>query len=127
MKRSKKITLTLIASISLVACGDESQPTKRAVYANKQDCIGDWGNEKDCEEVLQQGARSYYGPHYFYNYGRPYYIPSGSQDPKPVSSTAAFSRVSEGMQSSTAIRSIHTSSVARGGFGAHASSHGSGS
>ena len=127
MKRSKKITLTLIASISLAACGGESQPTKRSVYANKQDCIDDWGNEKDCEEVQQQSTRAYYGPHYFYSGGRPYYVPSGSQEPKPVSSAAAFSKVSEGMQSSTATRSVHTSSVVRGGFGASASSHGSGS
>ncbi|MEW6665180.1 MAG: hypothetical protein AB1512_08170 [Thermodesulfobacteriota bacterium] len=127
MKRSKKITLTLIASISLAACGGESQPTKREVYANKQDCIDDWGNEKDCEEVVRQGTSYYHGPHYFYSGGRPYYIPSGSQDPKPVSAAAAFSKVPEGRLSSTATRSVHTASVVRGGFGASASFHGSGS
>jgi len=102
-KSTLQITLVLIGTLALAACGEKEQ---RHVYTNRQDCLDDWNNDpKNCEEVPQDSkdyrhnARYYYGPHF--------------------RSGTVFS----GNQGSRAIR---TMSVSRGGFGSLSHFHSSG-
>jgi uncharacterized protein YgiB involved in biofilm formation len=128
MKRSRKITLTLIASISIAACGGtDEQATKREIYKSKEECKEDWGGEENCEETVTTGGhRSYHGPHYFYSSGRPYYFPRGSETPMPAGSHMNFSGVSEGMSSAKSSGHVASTHITRGGFGGSSSSHSSG-
>jgi uncharacterized protein YgiB involved in biofilm formation len=123
MKRSRTITLTLLASaaVMLTACSD-SQETKRELYSSKERCVEDWGSEDKCEPA--ESGR-YHGPHYYWYSGRPYYFPRGSTDPQPVN-TGRFAGLREGGTSSHSIGSVK-SSVSRGGFGSSSSFHSSGS
>jgi uncharacterized protein YgiB involved in biofilm formation len=114
MKRSKEITLVLLASASLVSCGPQTQETKREIYPNRAKCVEDWGREDQCEE--QAGGR-YYGPHYFYSRGRPYYYPRGKDNPAPLGGEGKFSHLSPGLRSGNASGSLSTSHISRGGFG----------
>ena len=123
MKRSGAITLTLLtsAAVLLTACSRE-QATKREVNPNKGKCVQDWGSEDKCESTT---TGHYYGPHYYWNSGRPYYFPQGGGDPEPAR-TGHMSSLAPGGHSSNSISSI-SSSVSRGGFGHSSSSHSSGS
>jgi hypothetical protein len=123
MKRSPAISLILIASASLVACGPDYQETKREIYATRDKCEEDWGDSKNCEEEATPAGRRYYGPRYFFSHGYPHYYPPGGRDPAPVTSEAGFSRVAEGAKSPRSISSL-SSRVVRGGFGKSAGVHG---
>jgi uncharacterized protein YgiB involved in biofilm formation len=104
-KSSARISLVLISAAAVATlAGCESRETRRDVYASKQDCLADWGNDpKDCEPAYDhpgsRGASTYY-------YGRPYTYQGGHI----------------GARSSKAVGS--TSSVSRGGFGSSARSSG---
>ena len=101
-KRSRRVGLVLIGSLSLAAC--EQAPTQRDVYASREDCAVDWGEPgKNCEPVKDHrtGAWRYYGPHY--NYGS-----------RPATMNHGASRAI-------------ASHVSRGGFGSTAAAHGAGS
>lgn len=113
MKRSKRIGLTLLASLSLTACGGAEQPTERALYKSKQECAEDWGSDDDCEDY---GNGYYRGPHYYYSGGRPYYYSKKTGESLAVADSAKFSRVAAGSRSPKAATTI-SSSVSRGGFG----------
>lgn len=127
MKRSRKITLTLIASISIAACGgDSEQATRREIYKSKEECLKDWGDDDNCEETYSSGHRSYHGPHYFYSSGSPYYFRRGETSPTPVGSHMNFSRVGEGASSSFSSGRVSSTHISRGGFGGSSSSHSSG-
>jgi uncharacterized protein YgiB involved in biofilm formation len=72
-KSSSRITLVLIgtaAVATLAGCAKEEM--RRDVYANKEDCLADWGNDpKDCEPAYDhphsRGANTaYYGRSYPY-------------------------------------------------------------
>jgi len=123
MKRSRVISLTLLASatVLLTACSSE-QATKREVYQNKQKCVEDWGSDDKCE-VTSSGH--YYGPHYYWSSGRPYYYPHGGGTPE-LAQTGRISSLTQGGRSANSISSI-SGSVSRGGFGHASSSHSSGS
>jgi hypothetical protein len=41
MKRSKEITLVLLAAVSLVSCGSQSQKTHRGIHANREKLVED--------------------------------------------------------------------------------------
>ena len=124
MKRSKEIALTLLASVSLVAGGcSQEQMTKREVYKTRQQCIDDWGSEEECEQDRSGG---YFGPHYVYWGGHPYYYPRGSVDPVPVRGNAQFAGVREGMRSAYSAGTISDRHITRGGFGKSSSFHGTG-
>ena len=125
MKRSKTITLSLLATLSLTLGGCSSQQsTKREIYQTKQDCLEDWGTEESCEE--DKTNRVYHGPHYFYRGGYPYYFRSGMDDPMPVDRRARFSSVPEGGQSMKSAGSLSSARTIRGGFGRASSFHGFG-
>ena len=104
-KSSSRVTLVLIGVAALSGCGDES---KRDLYANREDCLVDWGNKpEDCTPATEQQHRShgyFYGPHY-----------SGTRSSSSWGS-------SSGSGKSRAIGS--SSSSSRGGFGS--SGHSSG-
>jgi uncharacterized protein YgiB involved in biofilm formation len=126
VKRSRTITLSLIATLSLGLQGCSSkQATSRELYESKQKCIEDWGSEQECEE--DKNTRYYYGPHYFYSGGRPLYFPRGSDDPVPVGNHAGFSKVAEGARSAHSTSRVTSTHISRGGFGRLGSFHGSGS
>ena len=126
MKRSRTITLSLIATLSLGFQGcSHKQATSRELYESKQKCIEDWGSEQDCEE--DKNTRYYYGPHYFYRSGRPLYFPRGNEEPVAVPDSAKFSKVPEGARSGHSTSRVTSTHISRGGFGSTGSSHGSGS
>jgi uncharacterized protein YgiB involved in biofilm formation len=114
MKRSKEITLILIASASLAACGPSSQDTRREIYASREKCVEDWGSEDDCD---QQSGGSYHGPHYFYRGGVPYYYRRGADQAQPLGAANKFSRLAPGTASLNSSGSLTTSHMTRGGFG----------
>lgn len=115
-KSSTAVTLVVIgaaAMATLTGCAKED--VRRDVYANKQDCLADWGNNAaDCEPAYDhpasRGANTAY-------YGRPYIHNSGS--------TARSGRAI-GSSSSASSRSGSSSSTSRGGFGSSGRSASSG-
>ncbi|OQX14308.1 MAG: hypothetical protein BWK76_14850 [Desulfobulbaceae bacterium A2] len=124
MKRSRTITLTLLASVavSLTACRSV-QETKRELYNSRDRCVEDWGVEDRCES---SGTGGFYGPHYYWRSGTPYYYPRGGGDPQPVSQ-GHFAKVREGTFSPNSTGTVSSSISRRGGFGRSSSSHASGS
>ena len=112
-RRSAQISLVLIGATALAGCGDDD--SRRDLYASKQDCVQDWGDEKKCEAAPAgtTSSRPHSGHGYFWG---PIY--SGSSYRTGTSSTG-----------STAVRSgsraISSSSFSRGGFGSSSSSHSS--
>jgi uncharacterized protein YgiB involved in biofilm formation len=103
------VTLVLISTGVLQACGSKEEAATRDVYRSRTDCQRDWGDdEKKCETVSSGPHAGYfYGP-MMYGFGR-----SGAS-----SGTTLGPR-----QGTNAIASTH---VSRGGFGASASAHSSG-
>ena len=118
-KRSSRITLVLMGAAALAACSD-SKPGHRDVYASKQDCVQDWGDEKKCETAPASAGsstgRSHTGGGYFWG---PIYSGSSMR----TGSTSPSSSIGSARTGSSAIGS---SSISRGGFGSSASSHSSG-
>ncbi|MBK8740603.1 MAG: hypothetical protein IPM02_14260 [Betaproteobacteria bacterium] len=113
-KRSAQITLVLLGAAALAGC--DNQDERRDLYASKQDCVHDWGDETKCEPAPASAANGqshtggghYWGPYYAGNSYR-----SGS------SGSPASSPVRSGS------RAIGSSSVGRGGFGSSSSAHSS--
>lgn len=99
-KSSSRVSLVLIGAAAiagLAGCGKDQ--TRRDVYANKEDCLADWGNDpKDCEPAYDhpssRGASTSY-------YGRPYPYYGGRASPSRSGKTIGSS----------------SSGVSRGGFG----------
>jgi len=123
MKRSRQIGLTLLASLSLAACGDSEEPTQVATYLTRQACVEDWGSDDDCDD---DGDGRWRGPRYYYLGGRPYYYAKKSCAAMAVPGSAQFSRLSMGSTSPRAT-STTAASVSRSGFGGRASFHGASS
>ena len=118
-KRSSRITLVLIGAAALAACSD-SPAEHRDVYASKQDCVQDWGEEKKCEAAPASAGsstgRSHTGGGYFWG---PIYSGSSYRTGSNTSSSSIGSARSGS-------HAIGSSSISRGGFGSSASSHSSG-
>jgi uncharacterized protein YgiB involved in biofilm formation len=101
-KSSSHISLVLIGAAALTAtlAGCSKQETRRDIYANKEDCLADWGQTpQDCEPATDRRTSSsavmpYYGRSYGYRGGS-----SGISSP------------------SRSGKAIGSSSVGRGGFG----------
>jgi uncharacterized protein YgiB involved in biofilm formation len=115
-KRSAQITLVLLGAAALSACDDQSE--RRDLYASKQDCVQDWGDDTKCEPApasaatghAHSGGGFFWGPRYSSNSYRS--SGTGSIATSPARSGS---------------RAIGSSSVSRGGFGSSSSSHSSGS
>lgn len=122
MKKSRKIVLTLIASACIMAsaCSSE-QKTQRDVYSSKDACANDWGSS-ECEQ--DSTGRGYYGPHYYYYGGRPWYFPRGYETPVEARPTQGAYNMQPGMSSSHAVSSFSSSRTVRGGFGGSSLFHG---
>ncbi|MEO6566350.1 MAG: hypothetical protein ABIO63_09970 [Casimicrobiaceae bacterium] len=108
-KASTCVTLVLIGAAAVSGCSDPP-PSRKAAYASRQECLADWGDEKECDEQVARrddGSRShiYWGP----SFRSPSRIGGGGS-----SSTSRSS--SSGRSSSS------SSSTSRGGFGSHGSS-----
>jgi uncharacterized protein YgiB involved in biofilm formation len=104
-KSSSHITLVLIGAAALgTLAGCNREEIRRDVYASKQDCLADWGNTpQDCEPAYDRRTGNAATTHY---YGRPYSYSGGAASPSRTGKT------------------IGSSTVSRGGFGA--SGHSSG-
>lgn len=123
MKRSRRIGLILMASISLTAC-DSGQETQQALYQNRQECIEDWGND-ECDD--SDGDGYWHGPHFFYAGGRHHYFPKKTGGAAvPVAATSKLAGLAPGVAPSRAV-STKSGSVSRGGFGGSAAGHGASS
>lgn len=97
-KSSAAVTLVVIGAAMTTLGGCAKEDVRRDVYANKQDCLADWGNNPaDCEPAYDHPASRGAAMAF---YGRPYIRNSGA---------ASASRSSKSIGSS--------SSVSRGGFG----------
>jgi uncharacterized protein YgiB involved in biofilm formation len=105
-KSSRHLSLVLISAAAvatLVGCG-KSQETRRDVYANKEDCLADWGNDlKDCEPAYDHPTSRGVNTAY---YGRPYIYHGARASPSRHGRTIGSK----------------TTSVSRGGFGSSARS-----
>ena len=124
-RRSARITLVLVGAAALAACNSSNGDDKRDLYASKQDCVRDWGDETKCELApASAGAstgHSHTGGGYFWG---PLY--SGSSYRYGSSRTGSSIGSSSIGGARTGSHSIGSSSVSRGGFGSSASSHSSG-
>ena len=110
-KSSRQVTLVLLGAATLVACSQDDPTLRRDVYASKDDCVADWGDEVKCEP---SPVTSHGGFHGFYWYGPAYRsglanVPAGTVEGARPGSHAVF-----------------TSQVSRGGFGATGAAHGFG-
>ena len=116
-KRSAQITLVLLGAAALSACDDE--PERRDLYASKQDCVKDWGDETKCESApdgASKTTRSHTGGGYFWG---PLYSGSSYRSSGSGADSSALSPARSGS------RAIGSSSASRGGFGSSSSSHSS--
>jgi hypothetical protein len=91
----------------------QEDTVRRDLYANKDDCVKDWGDERNCEPEYGSGLRSgtgfYYGPPY--NPGQ--YGPHSGSSPE-----GTFDAARPGSHA------VGTAHVARGGFGGTGAAHG---
>jgi uncharacterized protein YgiB involved in biofilm formation len=126
MKKSRRIVLTLIASACIAAagCSDSEQKTERQVYDSAEACQKDWG-AGECETVKDQ--KRYYGPHYYFIGGRPWYYPTGYSTPVETRPNMGASTLKPGALSSSAVSHVSASRVSRGGFGSSSHAHGASS
>ena|SRR5690349_16584425 len=116
-RSSARVTLVLLGAAALAACGQEDDTLRRDVYANKEDCVQDWGDELKCEKPPATGYTPGFRPGYWYG---PYYR-SGQYGSSPRSEPPGT--VSQARPGS---HSVGTSHVSHGGFGASGAAHGSG-
>ena len=125
MKKSRKIALSLIASACLAASACSSdQETQRSVYSSKDACAKDWGSD-ECEPAST--GSHYYGPHYYFYGGRPWYFPRGYETPVETRPSQGAYSMNPGMHAPGSASSIASTRTVRGGFGASSALHGAGS
>jgi hypothetical protein len=109
MKRSSKVTLTVLAGLTLAGCGRRYDP-----------CDAETFNAAACRDAIRQGGY-YYGGHWHamsYMHPYPYYYDAYNRH------VARGGAVHSAPHSSYARPS--SSSTTRGGFGATGSGHSSG-
>jgi len=119
-RRSARITLVLLGTAAaLAACGDNDDD-RRDLYASKQDCVQDWGDEKKCEQAPAgtTSSRPHSGAGYWWG---PTYSSSQYRTGSSPSSSTGWTAARSGS------RAVASSSFSRGGFGSSGSSHSSSS
>jgi uncharacterized protein YgiB involved in biofilm formation len=94
-KSSGQVTLVLIgAALGSGLAGCSKEEVRRDVYANKADCLADWGNTpSDCEPAYDRPTGHGGTTHY---YGRSYPYSGGSVSPSRTGKTIGSSVVSRG-------------------------------
>lgn len=114
-KSSTQVTLVLLGAATLAACGQQDDTLRHDVYASKEDCLKDWGQEPKCEQAPASSVQSgYHGPYWF----GPWYRPGQFGSPVTRGNPYALGAPRPG---SHAVGSGHAS---RGGFGASGAAHG---
>jgi len=116
-KSSARVTLVLLGAAALASCGQQESTLRRDLYANKEDCLKDWGDELKCAEE-QAPARGGSGYHGGYWYG-PFYR---SGDYGSSSTIRPHGTVDSARPGSHALGTSH---ISRGGFGGSGSAHAS--
>jgi uncharacterized protein YgiB involved in biofilm formation len=118
-KRSKSITLVLIASLTTLTTGCSEDPGTQQLYSSRGDCLNDWQEERYCEPNV---SSSYPSTHY---YGPRYYV-EGNE----VRAMMRNGQMETVNQSVPMVRSLstgggsgHSLSATRGGFGGSSSAH----
>lgn len=120
MKRSPCITLVLLSTLSLTAC-ESNVPATRNQYASVADCLKDWGDPEECEQIGNNvlGPETYYDDDDHHHY---YYSRKHGRKPMLTSSNTSYAKALASNQS-RAFASV-PSSIKTGGFGRSGSSHG---
>lgn len=93
-RRSIQVSLVLMGALALASQGE----TQHYLYANRQDCLNDWSDAKDCQDP--PAGSSHFGTHYYYG---PRYGSGGG----------------------SITRSVGVGTISRGGFGSLGSFHAS--
>lgn len=69
-RRSLQVSLVLMGALAVASHGE----SRHYIYNNRQDCLNDWGDGKDCTEAPPgsnyYGTHTYYGPRYGSGGGR---------------------------------------------------------
>jgi uncharacterized protein YgiB involved in biofilm formation len=118
-KSSARVTLVLLGAAALASCGQQESTLRRDLYASKEDCLKDWGDELKCAEQpgpARSGSSGYHGSYW---YGPSYR--SGDYGSSPVG--RPHGTVDSARPGSHAVGTSH---ISRGGFGASGSAHASG-
>jgi hypothetical protein len=106
-KSSACVTLVLIGAAALSSCNvDNSAQSRRRQYATKEACLADWGDPRECDEVVTRrpdGSRS----SFYWGGGHGYGSYRGGSSGSSYGSSGR--------------------SVSRGGFGSSGHAHSSGS
>jgi uncharacterized protein YgiB involved in biofilm formation len=117
-KSSARVTLVLVGAAALAACSHDDETLRRDLYASKNDCVRDWGDEQKCEaKPAESGGSAGHGGG-FYWFGPSYR--SGQFGSSSVSRTPGT--VDAARAGSHAVGTAH---VSRGGFGSSGASHSS--
>ncbi len=123
-RASAHLTLVLIGSVTLAGCSDPTD--QRDLYANRADCVRDWGDDdKKCEPAPSHAS----GGHTGYYYGPRRHPPRGppvSDGPRRGARGGAHFPGAPGGGGGAASHAIGTAHVSRGGFGSSAGFHSGG-
>ncbi|QDH83687.1 hypothetical protein [Achromobacter phage Motura] len=126
MKRSAKITLVLLGTMALTACGDgnESRQTTRQQYKSMADCQREWGT--DSRNCTTSSSGHFFGPLYFWNHstGTPMVVGAGGET-RAVPNAYA-NPANSAVARSSAISTSTSTAIVRGGFGSTGSSFSAG-
>jgi len=119
-KSSTRVTLVLLSAAALASCGQQESALRRDLYASKEDCLKDWGDELKCAEQAApaRSGSATGGYHGGYWYG-PFYR-SGEHGSSSIS--RPHGTVDAARPGS---RAVGTSHISRGGFGGSGSAHAS--
>jgi hypothetical protein len=114
MKRSSKVTLTVVAAMGVVACARRYDP-----------CEARYFNEAACSDAVRSGGYYYGGSWHSMHYGHPYpyYYDSYRSH---VSRGGTVVAAPYGSYSRPSVGSPSSGGTVRGGFGGTGSGHSSG-
>jgi hypothetical protein len=126
MKKSSKVTLTIVAAVGLASCSRRRDPCEPAYF-----------NEAACQEAVSNGGYYWGGSWYptVYHYRYPYYYDhynryrssGGMVYSSPATTYARPAGRTFGTGGGSGASSPSTGGTVRGGFGSTGASHGSGS
>ena len=123
MKKSRAVTLTVVASVGLASCGRRIDPCEPATF-----------NDLACQEAVSAGGYYWGGSWYPMTYSRPYpyyydsyrgYVSRGSIV-RPAPGERYVRPSSPGRQFGGGSSTPSSSGVVRGGFGSTGAGHGAG-
>lgn len=120
-RSSPSVTLVLIGTAALSACGQQDDTLRRDIYASRADCVQDWGDEQKCE--AQPAGSGFAGSNGSTHGGGFFLGPSYRSGQFGSSSSARSAGTVDAARSGS--HAIATSHVSRGGFGSSGASHSS--